>query len=96
MSERLAAADLTGRRAPLPESLAPPDGSWVHSTAEHLARWAVFMSFVEPGKEPSPGLVAALSSRALAVSPLNPTARLTLAQLEPAGGDKPVSRPAWA
>jgi hypothetical protein len=91
MSERLLAADQTGRRAPLPAALAPPDGSWIHTTAEHLARWAVFMSFVEPGNDPSPGEVAALASRALAVSPLDPTARLTLAQLKPGGSDMPVS-----
>ena len=49
------------------------------------------MSLIEPGQEPSTSEVAALSSRALAVSPLNPTARLTLAQLEEPAGDTAVS-----
>ena len=43
------------------------------------------MSLVEPGKEPSPREVKSLLNCALAVSPLNPTARLALAQLEQAG-----------
>ncbi len=91
ISERLIVADSTGRRMPLPETVRPPGGSWIRSTAEHLARWAIFMSFVEPGQDPLPGEVAALSSRALEVSPLNPTARLTLAQLGQAGSDGAIS-----
>jgi tetratricopeptide (TPR) repeat protein len=91
MSERLIAADQSGRRRPLPDSVAPPDGSWTRTTAQHLANWAIFMSFVEPGKEPTPEDVRALSSRALEISPLNPTARLTRAQFEPIAGDKTIS-----
>ena len=54
MTGRLMAADRTARRRPLPESVAPPDGTWTRSTAQHLAHWAIFMSLIEPGKEPSP------------------------------------------
>ncbi len=91
MTERLLAADRTGRRGALPETVAPPDGTWTRSTAQHLAHWAIFMSLIEPGNDPSPDDVAALSRRALAVSPLNPTARLALAQL-----DKPENGAAFS
>ncbi len=68
--------------------------AWRHLDSFHRAKpahWAIFMSLIEPGQEPSTSEVAALSSRALAVSPLNPTARLTLAQLEEPAGDTAVS-----
>ena len=42
------------------------------------------MSLPEPGKEPSPREVRSLLNSALTVSPLNPTARLALAQLDQA------------
>ncbi len=84
MTARLLAADRTGQRGRLPESCAPPTGSWIRSTAQHLAHWAMFMSLPEPGKEPSPREVRSLLNSALTVSPLNPTARLALAQLDQA------------
>jgi tetratricopeptide (TPR) repeat protein len=82
MTRLLMAADRRPQRGPLPESVAPPDGSWTRSTAQHLAHWAIFMSLTEPGKDPTPDDVVALSLRALEVTPLNPTARMALAQLD--------------
>jgi tetratricopeptide (TPR) repeat protein len=91
MTARLLAANRTGQRAPLPESVAAPSGSWTRSTAQHLAHWAIFLSLSEGGKEPSRGEVSTLMKSALAVSPLNPTARLALAQLEQASDARALS-----
>jgi tetratricopeptide (TPR) repeat protein len=91
MTARLLAANRIVQRGPLPESCAPPAGSWTRSTAQHLAHWAIFMSLAEPGKEPSPQQVRSLLNSALAVSPLNPTARLALAQLDQASDARAIS-----
>ena len=82
MTRVLMAADRRPQRGPLPESIGPPDGTWARSTAQHLAQWAIFMTLTEPGKASTPEDALALASRALEVSPLNPTARLALAQLD--------------
>ena len=44
MTDRLMTADRSAQRRPLPESVAPPDGTWMRSTAQHLAHWAIFLS----------------------------------------------------
>ena len=90
------AADRRPVRGPLPDSVAPPDGTWTRSTAQHLAHWAIFMSLVEPGKGPTPENALALSLRALEVSPLNPTARLMLAQLDRTDNGATISPRNWA
>ena len=91
MTARLLAANRTGQRGPLPESVTAPSGSWTRSTAQHLAHWAIFLSLSEGGMEPSPGEVGSLLQSALAVSPLNPTARMALAQLEQASDARTLS-----
>ncbi len=81
MTARLFATDRAGQRSPLPDSVTPPGGTWMRSTAQHLAHWAVYTSASEPGKESTPHDVTDLLDRALQISPLNPTARLALAQM---------------
>jgi tetratricopeptide (TPR) repeat protein len=92
MTGRLMSADGRAQRAALPESVAPPDGTWTRSTAQHLAHWAIFTSRNEPGQPASSRDVAALVNRALEISPLNPTARLAAAQLEPREVGAPISQ----
>jgi hypothetical protein len=91
MTARLLAANRTVQRGPLPESCVPSAGSWIRSSAQHLAHWAIFMSLTEPGKESSSRQVKSLLNSALTVSPLNPTARLALAQLDQAVGATSIS-----
>jgi len=82
MTGRLLTAATTAQRGPLPESVAPPEGTWIRSTAQHLAHWAIFLCLTEAASNPPPREAEAILNRALQVSPLNPTARLALAQLE--------------
>ena len=82
MTARLFAAERAGQRAPLPDSVVPSSGTWTHSTAQHLAHWAVYMSTSELGKETTSREVKDLLDRALQISPLNPSARLALAQID--------------
>jgi len=91
MTERLLVTDLSAGRRPLPESVAPPDGTWTRSTAQHLAHWAIFLGRFQGDGDRSPREIATLLERALEVSPINPTARLAMAQLEPSGGGTTVS-----
>jgi hypothetical protein len=94
MTHRLLLPDGSGRRRPLPDWVVPPEGTWLTTTAGHLAHWAIFLGgdggvSGDPGRTPEE--IASMLERALQVSPLNPTARLALAQLEqrPGGGAKP-------
>jgi len=91
MTERLVTTDRSAQRRPLPESVGPPSGTWTQSTSQHLAHWAIFLSRFEGGKDHSPQEIPALLERALQVSPINPTARLAMAQLEPLGTSTTVS-----
>jgi len=91
MTGRLLTTDRSAQRRPLPESIGPPDGTWTRSTAQHLAHWAIFLSRFEGETNHSPQEISALLERALQVSPINPTARLALAQLEPPGSSRTVS-----
>jgi len=91
MTERLVTTDRSAQRRPLPESVVPPSGTWTRSTAQHLAHWAIFLSRFEAEKDDSPAEIHALLERALQVSPINPTARLAVAQLEGRGTKTTVS-----
>ena len=65
-----------------------------HVDALHCAAPRSLGDFSEPfrtGKGPFASEIAALLERALQVSPINPTARLALAQLEPPGSSTTVS-----
>jgi tetratricopeptide (TPR) repeat protein len=84
MTHRLLALDSSNRRRPLPDSVVPPDGRWVSTTAQHLAHWAVFLRGTEGDETRAAPEIASLLVRAQEASPLNPTARLALAQLNPA------------
>jgi tetratricopeptide (TPR) repeat protein len=53
------------------------------STAGHLSRWAILLARVAGDGRESPEEAASLLERALSASPINPTARLAVAQLEP-------------
>ena len=44
VTDRLLMQDRTARSMPLPESVSPPSGSWVSSTAGHVGRWAIYLS----------------------------------------------------
>jgi tetratricopeptide (TPR) repeat protein len=83
VTNRLILADISARRTPLPDTVAPPRGTWMETSAQHLAHWAIYLNRFERPKDDSPRGIRELLDRALQVSPLNPTARLALAQLEP-------------
>jgi len=83
MTNRLILTDASARRMPLPESVAPPRGAWTETSAQHLAHWAIYLDSFEHQNDDSPQRIRDLLDRALQVSPINPTARLALAQLEP-------------
>jgi hypothetical protein len=82
VTDRLLTSDRAIQRSPLPESVGPPEGGWMVSTAGHLAHWAIFLARFAGEDNQSPAETAALLERALSASPINPTARLALAQLE--------------
>jgi hypothetical protein len=83
VTDRLMSADRSALSRPLPESVGPPEGNWMSSTAGHLARWAIFLTRYDAGVRPQPEEITALLERALEASPLNREARLAVAQLEP-------------
>jgi tetratricopeptide (TPR) repeat protein len=83
MSDRLSSADRSALRRPLPESVGPPKGNWMSSTAGHLAHWAIFLTRYDGGERARPEEVVTLLERALEASPINREARLAFAQLEP-------------
>ena len=91
MTDRLLTTDRSALRRPLPAAVAPPTGTWMRSTAQHLAHWALLLFRYEGESDYAPSEIAALLERALAVSPLNPTARLAVAQLEPPQNSSTVS-----
>jgi hypothetical protein len=87
MTERLFSANRGGPKRPLPDGVGPPAGNWVRTTAQHLAHWALYASISgesDTGVTGSDG--RALLERAIEVSPINPTARLALAQLDQQAG----------
>ncbi len=51
VTDRLVAGDRIAERRPLPEGVAPPQGSWTYSTAQHLAHWAMFLCRNDSGNE---------------------------------------------
>jgi tetratricopeptide (TPR) repeat protein len=61
------------------------------STAGHLTHWAIFLARFAGEDNQSPAETAALLERALTASPINPAARLALAQLERAQSTGDVS-----
>ncbi|MHB1556976.1 MAG: hypothetical protein ACYC61_05805 [Isosphaeraceae bacterium] len=81
---RLLAADGAGPGRPLPEGIGPPRGRWFDTTAQHLAHWGVYVARATRDEQVATAEAPELLKRALEVSPLNPTARLALAQLEAA------------
>ena len=83
VTDRLLMQDRTARSMPLPESVSPPSGSWVSSTAGHVGRWAIYLSHFQGERSLSSEETTALLERALQVSPLDRAARPALAQLEP-------------
>jgi len=91
MTDRLLTTDRSAQRRPLPESVAPPYGTWTRSTAQHLAHWAIFLSRFEGERDYRPEEIPALLGRSLEISPINPTARLAVAQLEPPESGTTVS-----
>ena len=90
-TDRLLTSDRAFQRSPLPESVGPPQGGWTVSTAGHLAHWAIFLARFAGEDKQSPAETTALLERALSASPINPTARLALAQLEPVQNTADVS-----
>ena len=91
VTDRLLASDGTAQRRPLPDSVTPPEGGWTRSTPAHLANWAIFLSRFAGEDNHSPEEPAALLERALQASPINATARLARAQLEPTDAAPTVS-----
>jgi tetratricopeptide (TPR) repeat protein len=89
VTQRLLAADGSGRRRRLPEGFHPPGGRWIKTTAQHLAHWAIFTARVEQDGDRRATEARSILTQSLEVSPLNPTARLAMSQLEGAGGDGP-------
>ncbi len=91
VTDRLLTQDRIARSLPLPDSVSPPEGSWTSSTADHLARWAIYLSHFQPERRLAPEETALCLERALQVSPLDRVARLALLQLEPPGSDTAIS-----
>ncbi len=91
MTNRLILADAAARRTPLPESVSPPRGTWIETSAQHLAHWAIYLNRFERQKDDPGREIRDLLDRALQVSPINPTARLALAQLESSASETAVS-----
>jgi hypothetical protein len=87
ITQRLLAAEGSGRRRPLPEDLAQSGGGWIRTTAQHLAHRGVYLTVQEEDEAHPAGVGPSLLSQALAISPLNPTARLAMAQIEEPGRD---------
>jgi tetratricopeptide (TPR) repeat protein len=86
VTQRLMRPDGSSRRKPLPDWVVPPDGRWLTTTAQHMAHWAVYLDDAEgDGQGPVPD-VSGMLTRSLQISPLNPTARLAMARLEPSAG----------
>jgi tetratricopeptide (TPR) repeat protein len=83
MTERLYSAKAGSRIRPLPAGVVPPEGTWVRTTAQHLAHWALYARRAsDADAEARPVDVRGLIERALQVAPINPTARLAIAQLD--------------
>jgi hypothetical protein len=87
LTQRLLGSDGSGRRRPLPPEITPPGGRWIKTTAEHLAQWAIYTAGAENHDPFPPSEAPAFVTHALEISPLNPTARMALAQLEGPGRD---------
>ncbi len=87
VTQRLLTADGSARRRRLPENLERPGGRWIKTTAQHLAHWAIYTAGVEQDERHSATEAPSILTQALEVSPLNPTARLAMSQLEGTGGD---------
>ena len=87
VSSRLLASDSQGRARPLPPDVLPPGGQWIRTTSQHMANWAIYSAGAE--EDPTAGQVATLVTKALEISPLNPTARLAMTQIEGPGADVP-------
>jgi hypothetical protein len=83
VNDRLFATNGTVQRGPLPDSVTYPEGGWIWSTPTHLANWAILLSRLSREGNHSPEEPSALLDRALQASPINATARLARAQLEP-------------
>jgi len=91
MTERLLSAKSGGPKRPLPEGVVPPEGTWVRTTAQHLAHWGFYQNALGDSDAGATAPDArALFERALEVSPINPTARLALAQLDQQEGTSVV------
>jgi hypothetical protein len=91
ITERLLTKDRSARGLPLPDSVSPPDGSWVMSTSGHLARRAIVLGYFQGERSVSPEQTAGMLEAALQASPLDREARLALAQLEPSQSGSEVS-----
>jgi hypothetical protein len=74
----------------LMESVVPPRGNWIVSTAGHLAQWSIYLSVFARENDHSTAETADILQQALTVSPINATARFALAQLESAQDAKSV------
>jgi len=81
VTDRLLTGDRVIQRSALIGSVIPPRGSWVVSTAPHLAQWAIFRSRYGRENDRSNTETGDLLKQALTASPINATARFALAQL---------------
>lgn len=83
VTERLLSAKAEAPNRPLPDGVVPPEGTWLKTTAQHLAHWGLYMSRSgDAAADPKSVDIRGLFERAIQVSPINPTARLALAQLD--------------
>jgi tetratricopeptide (TPR) repeat protein len=72
------------RQAP-PTTIVPPPGSWARTTGQHLAYWGMYKKSAGAPGDSSQAEAAALLAAAVQVSPMDPLARLGVAQLESRG-----------
>jgi tetratricopeptide (TPR) repeat protein len=77
-------ADGGATLAPLPETIARPDGAWWKTTAEGLVHWAFYLDRADAGKPGTAEEVEALLETASRASPVEPQS--SFARARPTGG----------
>lgn len=87
ITTRLQASAGSGRPRPLPKDFTPPGGRWIKTTAQHMAHWGIYVAREEKDEQHPAVQAPSLLTKALEISPLNPMARLAMAQLEEPGRD---------
>src|SRR5262249_3022426 len=95
LTQRLLTSDGSGRRRPLPPEISPPGGGGISTTAEPRPRGEISPAGAENHDPFPPPEAPTFVTHALEISPLTPTARMAMAQLEGPGRDGSGRIAAW-